>query len=144
MDYPPPTPTGSGASGTARFHGAGRPQFGQGSASALSMKWSALHDAAETIAMIAAKEAPRMTQDIRNFPALVRDAGEGRKALAEQGIEDISAIMEPGLSALLAAHARGVLPQAAAEALLEEFVGARNALLRLLPAEDENKPQRFT
>ena len=31
----------------------GRPQFGLGSASALSMKWSALHDAAGAVATIA-------------------------------------------------------------------------------------------
>ena len=139
------TPTGQSNAhpGSGRFIGSGRPQFGQGSASALSMKWSALHDAAETIALIAARPAPGMTPEIRNFPAVIRDAGGSRKARAEQGIEDISAIMEPGLSALLAAHARGVNPKAAAAALLEEFTGARDALLALVPPEKEGKPVRF-
>ena len=34
--------------------GAGRPQFGQGSTSAMSMKWSALHDAAAVVGALAA------------------------------------------------------------------------------------------
>lgn len=108
------------------------------------MKWSALHDAAGSVAMIASAEAPKMTREIRNFPAAIRDAGEKRRKLAEQGIEDISAIMEPGLSALLAAHARGANPQAAAAALWGEFVRARDAVMALLPPQEQTKPLRFT
>ena len=128
---------------SGRFIGSGRPEFGQGSASAMSMKWSALHDAAGAVAMIAALEAPQMTRAVRNFPMAMRDAGERRRMLAEQGIADISAIMEPGLSALLAAHARGADPRHAARALWDEFESARDALLGLVPPQEERGSLRF-
>lgn len=113
----------------------GRPQFGQGSASALSMKWSALHDAAAAVATIAGGQAPPLPQAVRAYPAVMRDAGGWRRDLAEQGIEDLTAIMEPGLAALLAALARGANPKSAAIALWREFVQARDSLLLLIPAD---------
>lgn len=121
---------------------AGRAAFGQGSASALSMKWSALHDAATAVAAIAGTEPPALTPEIRNFPAVVRDAGGWRRELAEQGVEDLTAVMEPGLTALLAAMARGVAPAAAAAALWEEFLAARDAMLAVVP-EPASSPRRL-
>jgi len=108
-------------------------QFGQGSASALSMKWSGLHDAAATVAAIAGIEAPPMSMSVRNLPAVMRDAGGWRRECAEQGIEDLAAVMEPGLAALLGAYARGADPRSAARALWEEFLAARDALVALCP-----------
>jgi len=128
---------------SGRFIGSGRPEFGQSAASAMSMKWSALHDAAGAVAMIAAVEAPKMDAAIRNFPIAMREAGGRNLNLAEQGIEDISAIMEPGLSALLAAHARGANPRHAAQALWAEFIQARDALLALIPPEEDRTTLRF-
>ncbi len=125
-----------------RLPGSGRPQFGQGSASALSMKWSALHDAAATVALIAGVDEKVMTPEIRNFPFAIRDAAGPRKELAEQGIEDMSAVMEPGLTALLAAHARGADPQTAAYALWQEFLAARNGLLTLALEDQAKGPLR--
>lgn len=111
----------------------GRAQFGQASASALSMKWSALHDAAAVVSNLAGLAVEPLSASLRNFPALMRDAGGWRKAMAEQGINDISAVMEPGLSALLAVHARGANPAVPALALWQEFVAARDGLLALTP-----------
>jgi hypothetical protein len=105
------------------------------------MKWSALHDAAGAVAMLAGREMPGMSPEVRNFPAVIRDAGGWRSQLAEQGIADIAAVMEPGLSALLAVHARGMRPAGAALALWEDFVSARDALLGLTPPRDAT-PQR--
>lgn len=122
--------------------GAGRPQFGQGSASAMSMKWSALHDAADAVGAMAGIAPQPMKPDVRNFPALMRDTGGWRRELAEQGIEDLSAIMEPGVSALIAAHARGASPAAAAMALWSEFQAARDALLVLAPPKGAAGPMR--
>lgn len=109
----------------------GRPQFGQGAASAMSMKWSALHDAAAAVAALAGVRVESMRAEVRNFPAQMRDAGGWRLEVAEQGIADLTAFMEPGLSALLSAHARGASPASAALALWREFVRARDALLAL-------------
>lgn len=64
----------------------GRPEFGQASASAVSMKWAALHDAAAVIAPMAGMAPEPMTAELRNFPAIMRDAGGWRQNLAEQGI----------------------------------------------------------
>ena len=113
--------------------GSGRAEFGQASASAMSMKWSALHDAASVVATLAGLSAEPMRPEVRNFPAIMRDAGGWRRSLAEQSIGDLSAVMEPGLGALLAVHARGASPAAAALALWQEFQAARAALLSLAP-----------
>ena len=123
--------------------GSGRAEFGQASASAMSMKWSALHDAAGVVAMLAGIAAEPMRADVRNFPAVMRDAGGWRRSMAEQGIEDLTAIMEPGMAALLAVHARGVSPAAAALALWQEFHAARAALLALTPPAASPMPRRF-
>jgi hypothetical protein len=101
----------------------------------MSMRWSALHDAAGAVAMLAGVGAEAMTPQLRAFPARIRDVGGWRRELAERGVEDLSAIMEPGLAALLAVHARGGDARAAGLALWEEFVRARDGLLTLLPAE---------
>ena len=113
--------------------GAGRADFGQAAASATALKWSALHDAASVVATLAGLAPEPRKSELCNFPALIRDAGGWRKALAEQGIDDLAAIMEPGIAALLAVHARGVSCAAAALALWHEFLGARSALLALAP-----------
>ena len=111
----------------------GRPEFGQASASATSMKWSALHDAVGVVGMLAGLAAAPMRPEIRNFPAVMRDAGGWRREQTEQGIDDLSAIMEPGLAALLAVYARGANPAVPALALWQEFHAARAALLALVP-----------
>ena len=69
----------------------------------------------------------------RNFPAIMRDAGDWRRELAEQGIDDLSAIMQAGIAALLGLHAKGASPVAPAHALWDEFTSARSALLALAP-----------
>lgn len=122
--------------------GSGRPSFGQASASGMGMKWSALHDAAEAVALLAGVEPEPMRADVRNFPAIMRDAGGWRQDVAEQGVEDLTAIMEPGLAALLAVHARGADASAAALALWQEFHLARGALLALLPPASPTGPMR--
>ncbi|MFM5885759.1 MAG: hypothetical protein ACKOQ3_10640 [Novosphingobium sp.] len=124
--------------------GAGRAEFGQASASAMSMKWSALQDAAGVVAMLAGLAAEPVRPEVRNFPAVMRDLGGWRRELSEQGIDDLSAVMEPGLAALLAVHARGVNPAPAALALWQEFQAARSALLALAPAAEKPAARRFT
>lgn len=122
----------------------GRPEFGQASASAMSMKWSALHDAVGVVGMLAGLAAETMRPEVRNFPALMRDVGGWRRDLAEQGIEDLSAIMEPGLAALLAVNARGGNPAPAALALWQEFHAGRAALMALAPPPGTQSLRRFT
>ena len=137
-----PSDFGTTATAGSILPGAGRAQFGNASASALSMKWSALHDAAGVVCTLAGLAPEQMSAPLRNFPAALRDAASWRRNLAEEGIEDLAAIMEPGLSALLAVHARGVSPAAPAMALWQEFVAARDALMALAPLPGATAPLR--
>ena len=121
----------------------GRAEFGQASASAMSMKWSALHDAVGVVGMLAGMASEPMRAELRNFPAVMRDLGGWRRERAEQGIDDLSAIMEPGLAALLAVHARGSNPAVPALALWQEFHVGRAALLELSPPAGSPAQRRF-
>ncbi|MFO1255023.1 MAG: hypothetical protein U1E37_05070 [Sphingomonadaceae bacterium] len=110
-----------------------RPGFGQTAASAMSLKWSALHDAAGVAAMLAGITVESSGPEVRDFPAAVRKAAGWRRDRAEQGIEDLTAILEPALAALMAVNARGANPAVPALALWQEFRAARDALLALVP-----------
>jgi hypothetical protein len=143
MNFNAPEFSSANPAGT-KMPGAGRAQFGQASSSRLGMKWSALHDAAGTVATVFGVGSNSMTQEQRSFPAIMRDADEWRRAMAEQGIEDIMAFMEPALSALLSVQARGISPTAPAQALWQEFITARDALLSLVPPVGEGGAIRFT
>jgi hypothetical protein len=131
------SPSSNGA-----LHQAGRAQFGQAAISALAMKWSALHNAAGVIAVLAGLAAEALSPEARNFPALIRDSGGWRRDVAEQGVDDLSVILEAGIAALLAVHARGVDASPAAMALWQEYQSARAALLALTPASNELVPRR--
>ena len=133
------TPAGTGSLPTS-----GRAEFGQASASAMSMNWSALHDAVNVVGMLAGLAAEPMRPEIRNFPAVMRDVGGWRRDQTEQGIDDLSAIMQPGLAALLAVHARGTNPAVPALALWQEFHAARAALLALVPPPGTNSFRRMS
>lgn len=134
--------TGSGAAGAGTsLASSGRASFGQASASSMGMKWSALHDAAGIVATLAGMAAEPMTAELRNFPAVIRDAGGWQREAAEQGVEDVSAIMETGIAALLAVHARGIDARTAALSLWHEFTAARAGLIALAPqAKDMRRP----
>ena len=101
--------------------------------SAMSVQWAALQDAGAAVAALAGLAEERTTAQIRNYPALIRDLGGWRLELATQGVADLSAVMQPGLKALLATSARGQDPTAAALRLWSEFREARAALLDLAP-----------
>jgi hypothetical protein len=122
--------------------GAVRPTFGQSPASASSLKWAALQDAANVVATLAGLELERTTAEIRNFPALIREAAAWRRELAERGIEDMAAVMEAGIAALLGVNARGADPRPAALALWREYIEARAAVLSLLPPSGRLGPRR--
>ena len=110
---------------------------GAATAERMNRKWSVLHDAAATVGGIAGAAARPLTPEERRFPEIICKAGGWRRELAEQGIEDLSAILEPGLSALLTACGRGASCVAPAQALWREFIAARDALLRLAPPRDD-------
>jgi hypothetical protein len=111
-------------------------------ASASSRRWAALHDAANVVAVLAGLEPERATPEIRNFPALMREAAPWRRELADRGIEDMAAVMEPAIAALLGVNARGADPRPAALTLWREYSQARAAVLALLPPSGALGPRR--
>lgn len=98
----------------------------------LAARWTAVHDAAAVVAALAGRAPDAATAVI---PAALAEAGGQRLAMAGLGLEDLSAILEIGIRALLSVHARGASPQVAAEALWGEFCAARDAVLALCPPE---------
>jgi hypothetical protein len=115
------------------LQGEPRAPFGGSTVSAMSMKWAAVHDAASAVCELAGLAPEYRKPDVRNFPAIIRDTGGWRHGVAEQGVDDLAAIMEPGLAALVALHARGAPVKPAALALWQEFQASRTALLALIP-----------
>ena len=97
------------------------------------MKWTAVHEAAAAVAELAGLAPEYRTPEIRNFPAIMRDTGGWRCRLAAQGVDDLAAILEPGLAALLTLQGSGACAAAAAQALWQEFHTARAGLLSLIP-----------
>lgn len=100
---------------------------------ATAAKWAALQDAASVVATLAGISPEPLSSEIRAFPETIRHAGAWRRELAEKGIDDLAAILEPGITALLAVNARGGDTLAPAQALWHEFTEARSALLALAP-----------
>jgi hypothetical protein len=106
------------------------------------MKWAALQEAGRAILLLAGLEPEPPNASIRNFPALLREVDHRRREVAERGIDDLAAIMEPGLAALLAVSARGADAKAPAMALWREYCAARQALMALLPQPGALGPKR--
>jgi len=96
-------------------------------------RWEALQQAAGVVAALASVEPEAVSAGADDIPARLRRADPWRRERAEAGVADLTAIMEPGLAALLAVNARGADPRPAAEALWREFLAARAAVLALLP-----------
>ncbi|WP_435419050.1 hypothetical protein WAB17_05710 [Parerythrobacter aurantius] len=111
-------------------------------AQSLSVQWTALQDAAAAVAALAGLSPERPSPQVRNFPALIKDVGGWRFELAADLIGDLTAMMRPGLTALLAVNARGQDATAAAVTLWREFHHARNSVLALVPQGGELGPRR--
>lgn len=102
----------------------------------LERRWLAVHAAASAVQSLT-QGGPRsaatnpVPAELRDIPAAVSTLSGARRQMAEDGIADLVAIMEPGLSALLAVHERGGDTAVPAQALWQEFVSARTVLVAL-------------
>lgn len=110
---------------------------------ATSIRWAAVMEAGVVVAMLAGIEAERPNKQIRNLPTSLRDCDPWQREVAVGGIEDLAAVMEAGLAALLGINARGANCRAAAIALWREFVTARSALMALIPPAGALGPLRI-
>lgn len=97
----------------------------------MEIAWFALHRAGEAVAGLAGDIAQESPEGIGEFPTMIHRAGGWRLRQAEQGIADLSAIMQSGLAALLSVRERGAETGPAAQALLREFSASRDALIDL-------------
>lgn len=103
----------------------------------LARRWATLHEAAGIVAALAGM--PPSGEDLTTYPAALRQSRGWRRTLAEQGIEDLSLILQTGIAALLSARGKGAASVAPARALWDEFVAAREALVGLVPGELLNR-----
>jgi hypothetical protein len=97
------------------------------------LKWAALQEAAGAVRLLAGLEPESRSPEIRDFPLIVQAAAGWRLEHAERGIDDLAAVMEHGLCALLSTRAQSGHAPAAALALWREFDAARAAILALAP-----------
>jgi len=105
-------------------------------ARAIQSKWAALRDAGDAVCALAGRE--RSPPDaIKDFTEIFGSAAGWRLDLAARAIDDLAAVMEQGLSALLSARARGADARAAAAALWREFEAATTAIAALAPPPHE-------
>lgn len=120
----------------------GRSGFGHPLANAASIRWAALQEAGNAVAFLAGLVPEKTSPDIRNFPALLRHMSAHTRDRIERGIDDLAAVMEPGLASLLAVKARGADASAPALALWREFATARAAIIAMAPPRGAMGPPR--
>ena len=112
---------------------------GATSLATLDRQWLALHEQSGAVLGLASKNQRSATgavvpPELRDFPEVLATLSGGRRQLAEEGLSDLLAILEPGLAALLRVRANGADTTVPARALWKEFVRARAGLVALAKA----------
>ncbi len=102
------------------------------SSEALAQRWEELHAQAAELAELAAIAPESFGKGLACFPERFEAASQWQRELVWQGIEDIDAMMQPGLTALRTIALRDQAVTAPALALWREFFCARNAVLALV------------
>jgi len=103
-----------------------------GNASTTVLRWAALIDAGNALALLAGTRENAESLPARDFADALSHCPESRRRLADNAVADLAAIMESGLSALLAGHQRGSNTRPAARALWREYLSARDSVLDLV------------
>ncbi|WFL78575.1 hypothetical protein P7228_05790 [Altererythrobacter arenosus] len=106
----------------------------RGASKPLAERWRYLHEAANEIADKAALAPEIMSVEIEGFPHRVETAGADRAFLVRRALEDLDAVLQPGLTALRLIESRGLDTTAPALALWREFYHTRAAVLSLCPS----------
>lgn len=100
----------------------------------LAEQWEAVHQAAAAVGGLAQLGRERISPDIAELPQRAAERGGWHYEMVARGIEDLAAVMQPGLRALLSLTAQGQDTTAAALTLWREFHTARAAIIDLLEA----------
>jgi hypothetical protein len=98
----------------------------------LVLRWDEMHDQAARLAELAKVAQPVATLTEAQFVALLQAAPSRERQLVWQGVEDIGAMLQPGLVALGTLKRRGQDTAIPAAALWQEFVAARDGLIDIL------------
>ena len=98
----------------------------------LAQRWQELHERVARLAAVADLVPEFPETDTINLPAKLNEANQWQRELAWQGIEDIQAMMQPGLTALGTIKARGQNIEAPARSLQREFHAARRTIVATL------------
>jgi len=97
----------------------------------LCEQWEAVHEAAAAVANLAQLGREAESEQIAKLPLRVAELNGWRFETIARGIDDLAAIMQPGLRALLSLTARGQDTTAAALTLWREFHASRSAIVDL-------------
>ena len=101
-------------------------------ADALVLQWDAVHEAASAVGHLAQLGREQLAEDVLTLPLRAAELGGWHYEAVARGIDDLSAVMQPGLRALLSLTAQGKDTTAAALTLWREFHTARAAILSLV------------
>ena len=99
----------------------------------LAEQWSAVHDAAAAIGVLAQLGRPEEGPEVTGLPERAETLAGFEYELVRRGVDDLAAIMQPGLRALLALSAGGQDTTVAALTLWREFHASRDAIVALVP-----------
>lgn len=115
------------------------PQFSAplAGASTTTLRWAALVDAGNALALLAGTRDNAPDMPAGEFAALLAGCPAWQRRLADNAVADLAAIMESGLTALLAGHQRGADTRPAAMALWREYIAARGGVLDLVAASEK-------
>ena len=100
----------------------------------LVAQWEAVHEAAAAVANLAQLGREPFAEHLANLPMAAARKGSWQYEMAARGIDDLAAVMQPGLRALLSLTAQGQDTTAAALTLWREFHTARGAIVELVDA----------
>ncbi len=95
-------------------------------------KWEALHDAAAAVAGLAQLAPEKPDARFAALPSLAASGPAWRLEVIERGVDDLSAVMQAGLRALIGASEDGRDTTAAAVTLWREFHAGREAVCNFL------------
>ncbi|MFA6218633.1 MAG: hypothetical protein WC692_02525 [Erythrobacter sp.] len=98
----------------------------------LANQWDAVHEAAAAVGHLAQLGREHIGEEIVSLPLRAAEKGGRHYEMVARGIDDLAAVMQPGLRALLSLTAQGQDTTAAALTLWREFHTARSAILSLV------------
>ena len=102
-----------------------------GQAATLDEQWSAVHQAGRAAAQLAQLGEEELSADVAELPSRADKLDDTRRALVADAVEDLAALMQPGLRALSALAEQGRDTTAAALQLWREYYNARSAIVAL-------------